>query len=133
MKPKDIQGFTGTPAARKFPTFEKGLPMSNTALIDSFGILKAQIADLEAKEKDLRNKLIAEFGEGAFEGAFFRVTISKTVRETLDMGAVRKHLSRQFIKANTKETEVTIVKAGARNGVVAEVAGREVVEVRVVQ
>jgi hypothetical protein len=107
--------------------------MSNTALIDSFGILKAQIADLEAKEKDLRNQLIAEFGEGAFEGTFFRVTISKTVRETLDMKAVREHLSRQFISAHTKETEVTIVKAGARNGIVAEVFGRDDLKVKVIQ
>ena len=71
--------------------------MSNIAtLIDDFGLLSAQIADLEAKKKVIRDQLV-ELGEGAHEGTFFRVTISKSVRETLDMKAVREKLSRQFI------------------------------------
>lgn len=89
--------------------------MSNTAtLIDDFGLLSAQIAELEAKKK-LLHKQIIELGEGAHEGTFFRVTVSKSIRETLDMAAVREKLSRQFILANTKETEVISVRGSMRN------------------
>jgi hypothetical protein len=91
--------------------------MSSTAtLIDDFGLLSAQIAELEAKKKAIRDQLVA-LGEGAHEGTFYRVTISKSVRCTLDMEAVREKLSRQFIQANTRETDVITVKAGARNNI----------------
>ena len=91
--------------------------MSNQAtMIDDFGLLCAQIAELETRKKALRDQLVT-LGEGAHEGDFFRVTISKSTRETLDMKAVREHVSRQFIQAHTKETEVLTVKAGARNAI----------------
>lgn len=91
--------------------------MSNTAtLIDDFGLLCAQIAEFEVKKKALRQQLI-DLGEGSHEGTFYRVTISKSTRETLDMNAVREHLSRQFIAAHTKESEVIVVKAGVRNNI----------------
>lgn len=89
--------------------------MSNTAkLIDDYGLLCAQIADLELKKKAL-NKQIVELGVGAHEGDFFRVTVTKSTRCTLDMDAVREKLSRQFIQANTKETEVTTVRGSLRS------------------
>ena len=87
------------------------------AVIDDFGLISAQIAELEAKKKLIREQLVVALGLGAHEGTFYRVTISKSTRETLDMNAVREKLSRQFIQANTKETEVLTVKAGARNAI----------------
>lgn len=85
-------------------------------MIDDFGLLSAQIAELEAKKKNIRDK-IAAMSIGAYEGTFFRATVSKSSRDTLDMEAVRAHLSRQFIQAHTKTTEVVIVKSGARNNI----------------
>lgn len=91
--------------------------MNNTAtLIDDFGLLCAQIAELELKKKVLRDQLANALDEGAHEGLFYRVTISMSTRETLDMKAVREKLSDQFIRAHTKESVVITVKAGARNG-----------------
>lgn len=86
-----------------------------TKTIDDFGLICAQIAELEAAKKKLRTVLIAAIGEGAAEGDLYRVTISNSERETLDMEAVRAKLSPQFITAHTKVTDVTTVKATARN------------------
>jgi hypothetical protein len=44
------------------------------------------------------------------------LSISETVRETLDMEAVREKLSPQFIRAHTRETPVRTLKVVARNG-----------------
>jgi hypothetical protein len=82
--------------------------------IDDFGAICAEIADLERKKAALRAILVAGV-DGAAEGDLFRVTVSIAQRETLDMAAVREHLSRQFIAAHTNITEVTVVKATARN------------------
>ena len=100
----------------------RGIQMSNIAsnvatVIDDFGLISAQIAELEARKKFIREQLVVALGLGAHEGTFYRVTISKSTRETLDMVAVREKLSRQFIQANTRETEVLTVKAGARNNI----------------
>lgn len=90
--------------------------MSNlTKTIDALGEIKAQIAALEIKEKALKANL-ASLGAGAYEGDMFRISISVTNRETLDMKAVREKLSPQFIAAHTNVTEVRTVKVTARTG-----------------
>lgn len=89
---------------------------SNVApVIDELGYLQAEIANLAEREAKLKNELRA-LGPGAHEGELFRVTVSTSVRETLDLEAVRERLSRQFIKAHTKEKIVTTVKVTARTG-----------------
>lgn len=85
----------------------------NRAAIDAYGKLAAQIAELKAQQDALKDQF-ADWGEGAYEGDTFRITVSKTERETLDMKAVRAKLSRQFIAANTKVTPVTTIRAVAR-------------------
>lgn len=86
-------------------------------IVDDYGMLCAKIAELELKKAKIRDSLVSSLGDGAFEGDFYRVTISLSTRETLDMKAVRAKLSPQFIKAHTKETIVITVKAGARNSI----------------
>lgn len=81
--------------------------------VDELGALKASIADLTARETYLK-QLIAGDGPGAHEGLDWRATVSVSVRETLDMEAVRAKLSPQFIRAHTRETEVTTVRVSAR-------------------
>ena len=93
---------------------KSNIPQSNIGPIcDAFGELKAQIAALELKLKPLKDQL-ASLGQGAYEGEKFRITVSESVRSTLDMEAVRAKLSQQFIRAHTTETEVTSVSAKAR-------------------
>jgi hypothetical protein len=89
--------------------------MSNNLQIDRLGYLLAEIADLEKQAKAIKDAL-REAGDGAYEGEVFRATVSTSERETLDMAAVREHLSRQFITANTKVTETQTVRVVARNG-----------------
>jgi hypothetical protein len=86
-----------------------------TSTIDALGSIKAQIAELEQKEKQLK-AVIVEQGAGAYEGNLFRVTVAVSERETLDMKAVREKLSPQFIAAHTKVAEVISVRVCARNG-----------------
>ena len=83
--------------------------------IDALGELKARIAELTKLEKELKQAL-EELPAGAYEGELFRLSISVADRETLDMEAVRAHLSRQFIVAHTNVTTVRTLRVAARNG-----------------
>lgn len=84
-------------------------------LIDEVGTLQAKVADLTSRIDEIKATL-KELGAGAYEGELFRVTISTAARSNLDLDAVRKKLSRQFILAHTKESLVTSVKVTARTG-----------------
>ena len=84
--------------------------------VDLMGQLKAQMADLDNAYDKLKSLMLEDAGVGAFEGETFRVTISITSRETLDMEAVRNHLSPQFIRAHTRTTESPTVRVTARKG-----------------
>lgn len=84
--------------------------------IDLMGDLKAQMADLESKYEELKALVIEDAGLGAHEGSMFRASITVQKRETLDMEAVRNHLSPQFIRAHTKTTESTVTRVTARTG-----------------
>lgn len=88
--------------------------MSNLSpIIDELGVLKAQIANLEAQEKALKDQLI-ELGAGCYEGQVFKVTVSVAERSNLDMKAVRAKLSPQFITAHTTITTVKSVRVVSR-------------------
>jgi hypothetical protein len=82
-------------------------------LIDDLGRVKAQLADLARREKELKEQIV-ELGEGSHEGDLFRATVSFSERETLDMEAVREKLTSQFIRAHTRTTPVTTVRVAAR-------------------
>lgn len=86
-----------------------------TATIDALGTLKAKIAELELQEKELK-KALADLDPGAYEGELFRLSISETERDTLDMKAVREKLSPQWIRAHTNTTNVRTLRVSARNG-----------------
>ena len=93
---------------------------TNLAIIDRLGAIQAQIANLEAEEKGLK-EAVREFGDGAYEGSLFRATVSTAERRTLEAKAARAKLeelgvSPQWFSAHTKVAEVTTVKVVARNG-----------------
>ena len=87
-------------------------------VIDALGHLRAQIAPLVAQEDALKAQL-TEMGPGAYDGELFRVTVSVSQRETLDMKAVRAKLSPQFIAAHTKVSDVRSLRVTARIAVAA--------------
>ena len=84
-------------------------------IIDAYGLLKAELAELNLREKALKEAL-ADLTAGSYEGERFRLSISESERETLDMAAVREHLSRQFIRAHTNVTPVRTLRVVARSG-----------------
>ena len=84
--------------------------------VDLMGQLKAQMANLDNDYDKLKSLMLEDAGIGAFEGETFRVTITITTRETLDMEAVRNHLSPQFIRAHTRTTESPTVRVTASKG-----------------
>ena len=81
--------------------------------IDALGELKAEIAHLQAKEKALKEALEG-LEPGSYDGERFRLSISVANRDTLDMAAVREHLSKQFIRAHTNSLEVRTLRTTAR-------------------
>lgn len=83
------------------------------AIVDELGTLKAAIADLTEKERELKT-IIAGSGYGEIEGELFRATITPSERVTLDSKKVRAILSSAQIKACSHTTEVLTVKVGAR-------------------
>lgn len=87
--------------------------MNKRELVDTLGAIKAEIANLTAQEKVLKDKLIA-LGESAIDGELFRATISTSERATLDMEAVRAKLSPQFITAHTNVSTVTAIRVVSR-------------------
>jgi hypothetical protein len=91
--------------------------------IDQMGMIKAQIANLELQEAELRQQII-DMGVPAASGELFDVTVVTSVRESHDSvlkGLISdvtkkylKGLTRQFITAHTVEKEVVTVKVTAR-------------------
>ena len=82
-------------------------------LVDRLGSLKAQISALTREEEKIKKQL-KDTGLVEINGSIFRATVTKSVRETLDMDAVCAKLSPQFIAAHTNETEVTTVRVVAQ-------------------
>ena len=77
--------------------------MKHLNTVDQIAELSAQIADLNETKKALIESLKSE-GEGRYCGTEHYLTVSVSERATLDMSAVRKKLSRQFM--HTRVTEV---------------------------
>jgi DNA-binding LytR/AlgR family response regulator len=80
--------------------------------VDRIAELSAAITALNAEKQELIDLLKAE-GEGKYYGTKHYVVVSRSERPTLDMRAVKKKLSRQFKKlsrqfivAHTRVTEV---------------------------
>jgi hypothetical protein len=88
--------------------------ISNLAItIDALGELKARIADLQEQEKALKDAL-GDLEPGPYDGQRYRLSVSVSDRETLDMDAVREKLSPQFIRAHTNVTSVRALRVTAR-------------------
>lgn len=87
-------------------------------LADELGIIRAQMADLKEREKEIRGEFIAA-GVTAVEGETFRAVVVESMRTTIDWKAVSAKLqpSRQLVTAHTTEKEVVSIRVNARRGV----------------
>ena len=77
--------------------------------VNKLAKVRAEIAHLKEGEGEYVRAL-KESGAGTYEGEEHFVVVFDVERKTLDMEAVRKKLSRQFIQANTKTTNILCLK-----------------------
>lgn len=91
--------------------------MTVAELVDALGVASARKAEAEKAHKRLRD-MLADKGEGAYEGDLFRATVSIADREKIDWQAIAEKLepSRQLVTAHTSYGSVTTVRSTARNG-----------------
>ena len=82
--------------------------------IDRLGQIKAEIADLAKEQKKLQGEVLNQVGFDKVDGYSYTLTIYETIRSYLDMDAVRRKLSRQFLVSHTTEKPVTNFKLTAR-------------------
>ena len=92
------------------------MKISKEQAVDRLGNIQAQMADLKNEQAALK-QLLQESGEKVVEGQLFRASIADKVRRSLEMKAIRKKLTPQFMRAHTIETHYTEVKVSARKGV----------------
>ena len=77
--------------------------------VNKLAEVRAEIAHLKEVEAEYV-RAIKESGAGTYEGEEHYVVVSESERSSLDIKAVRKKLSRQFIKAHTTTTSVVTLK-----------------------
>ena len=84
-----------------------------TSQVDELGNLIAEVAETNTKIKALKTAMIRT-GKTEIDGELFRVTIASSIRNLLDMGAVRAKLTPQFIRSHTNTSKSVTVKCVAR-------------------
>jgi hypothetical protein len=92
-------------------TNTKPYPVRNTSEItDELGMVLAEKAALAKREADLKARLI-DAGTGAYEGDFYRATVSITEGTTVNWKKIAEKLepSRQLVQAHSKPTTSTRV------------------------
>lgn len=90
------------------------------SVVDELAIIKAQLAELADKEKELKAVLIAA-GVSPIEGDLHRATVSLVSgRTSIDWKSIAEHFSpsRQLVTAHTsKGADYHMVRVTARKGV----------------
>ena len=82
-------------------------------LADELGEIKARVSELTEREAALK-EAARGLGVDEFEGARFRVTVSRVTSKRLDMAKVRKKLGELWCKRNSNTTTTTKVNVVAR-------------------
>lgn len=88
-----------------------------SSLIDSFGDIKADAANIEQQIDDLK-KALADLEKGNYEGERYRLNVIEANVERVDWKAVAMAMepSRQLLTAHTTTTMQRSYRVGARNG-----------------
>jgi|SRR6516164_3938896 len=82
-------------------------------IVDCLGTVKAEIAALQAKEKELADRLKLT-GLTEIDGTLFRATVCTSDRETVDTKSLRADLGEDCIKPYLRSQPVTICRVNAR-------------------
>ena len=93
-------------------------------LVDRFGRLKADAADIGTELDAIKEVLIERSGEGKYEGELFRLSLANQLRSTTDWKAVAQALALKagltdkaldaIIAANTNCTAAWVARSNAR-------------------
>jgi hypothetical protein len=87
---------------------------NSSAAVDELGLIKAQIAELEEKEKALTEALKAT-SQTSFKGTFFDCTISRSERANFDLKQLRADLGDELCAPYVKApTQVVTLKLTAK-------------------
>lgn len=85
---------------------------NSAVVVDELGLIKAQIAELEAKEKALTDALKST-GATSFSGTFFDATVSRSERANFDIKQLRADLGDDacapYVLAPTKIVTLKLV------------------------
>lgn len=82
-------------------------------LVDELGLLKAQISELQGREKAIKERLISS-GADSYDGDAYHVAIVKSQRSSLDAEMVKAMLTSEQVEAATKVTDVVSVRVTSR-------------------
>ena len=77
-------------------------------LADRLGAVRAEIADLEAREKSLRDELIRR-GEAEAQGSVYRAGVSQGIRWTLNTQLVKEEMGLAWYDAHCRQQSVTTI------------------------
>lgn len=88
-----------------------------TGLADELGTIRAQMANLKDREREIREIMI-DAGVHTLEDDIFRAVVVESMRKQIDWKAVAAKLkpSRQLVTAHTTEREVISIRVNARKG-----------------
>jgi hypothetical protein len=84
------------------------------SIIDDYGVLKAQIADLEEKKLALHTEILRRGIEFA-HGHYFQVSVSTYPKAFLDSTLVKEEQGQKWWDEHCYIREITTVKIGARS------------------
>jgi len=108
-------------------TITPTLKIDNTGtgqLVDRFGRLKAEVADITEELDSIKQLLIEREGESKLEGELFRLSLSHTVRSLTDWKAVALAMAKKAgvtdkvfdncVAANTSLSDQWVARSNAR-------------------
>jgi hypothetical protein len=82
-------------------------------IADQLGHVKAEAAEIKAREDALRAELVVRRVSEA-EGALFRATLTEATRWTLDAARIREEMGEAWALARSKVAAVTTLRVVAR-------------------
>ncbi|HYD07805.1 MAG TPA: hypothetical protein VEC60_18865 [Reyranella sp.] len=88
-------------------------PIGAVAEVDELGVLMAQLAPLQKREKELKEKLKA-YGRRVLEGALFRCTVTESIEERLDGKAIKTEMGQAWYSAHSKAVVKETVRCAAK-------------------
>src|SRR5690242_17350519 len=84
-------------------------------IADQLGHVKAEAAEIKAREEALKAELVSRGVESA-EGMLFRATVSQATRWTLDADRIKAEMGELWTVAHSKVSAVTTLRVTARTG-----------------